>query len=582
MGPEPTSRRFDSRLLALAAFCVLVTALLLYRAASQWLGGFTPDGAFEPRTARFLDAGVWIWALAGLTTLAAASSAGLRRALAGGWQEPEATGAALRLSSISPWLAPSLGLFAVLLRLVLAGFADIGLGDDGARVVWLQQWLEAPHLVWSGLWLPAHLYLHALFYLFVRDAVWSGVLLSAVAAGGTVWILARAVQARWGDLAASLAGALAALLPVSLAYGANPDVNPVFAFFIVAATAALLQAREASARDARHSAVAGVPPAQVSHGFRWFFLAWFCLFIATWMRFDAIVLVFALAALLLPRWRAVALFALAASLPFVAWNVAQSRLSHGTGNVMSTVQEDPTLGGSLVSVSFDFLGALWLAVTLPVIVLSLAGALRAWGARAGRGWILPALAHLAALAGTTLVFHAGTQPRYYILVGSIAAAFAGVGLAGIAARSRAVGWATAMLAAILLVVTPQLYPDESDLWLRRNPELRQLVDEVDRRSEGGHVVWVSQESGYFYACRARPPIQLYHALPRADSEPQTVLDGLRDADTAIACVEQRPLPRERWQRLLALAGRGWLVEPLADHGDYRLFAMYRVGAAQVR
>ncbi len=589
MAPEPAPRRFNSRLLALAALAFAVTALLLLRPASKWLGAFTPDGVFEPRTARFLDAGVWIWALVGLLTLATASSATLRRGLAGGWREPAPGPGGLskpgrgavpaRVSMFSLWLAPAWGFFAVVLRLVLASVSDIGLGDDGARVVWLQQWLQDPHFVWSGLWLPAHLYLHALFYLLVRDAVLSGVLLSAVAAGGTVWILARAVQVRWGDLAGGVAGALVTLLPVSLAYGANPDVNPVFAFFIVAATAALLQARAPSAQSAGLLAATGATKAPARPGFRWFVLAWFCLAIGTWMRFDAIVLVFALAALLLPRRRAAVIFALAGALPFLTWNVAQSMLSQEHKSVVSVIQADPTLGGSLVSISFTFLGALWQAVTLPVAVLGVVGGVRAWRARASRGWLVPALAHLAALAGTTLVFNAGTQPRYFILIGSIVAAYAGVGLAGITARSRSVGWATVVLATLLLVTTPQLYPGESDLWIRRHPALRQLVDEVERRSEGGHVVWVSEESGYFYACRAKPPLQLYHALPRADSEPQTVLDGLRDADTAIACVQQRPLPVERWQRLLTLAGRGWIVEPLAEHGEYRLFTMYRVRAA---
>jgi len=586
MAPELAPRRFDSRLLAFAALAFAVTVLLWIRPGSRWLGAFTPDGVFEPRTAHFLDAGVWIWGLAAAVALAAASSATLRRGLAGGWREPapgpgdlsspSRGGVPARSSMFSLWLAPAWGFSAVVLRLVAAAVSDIGLGDDGARVVWLQQWLQDPHIVWSGLWLPAHLYLHALFYLLVRDAVLSGVLLSAVAAGGTVWILARAVQVRWGDLAGGVAGALVTLLPVSLAYGANPDVNPVFAFFIVAATAALLRAREGIGSPG--SSPSG---ARLRHPFRVYALAWFCLAIATWMRFDAIVLVFALAALLLPRWRAAAAFALAAALPFAAWNVAQSRFSHEHGSVMSVVQADPTLGGSIVSVGFSFLGALWQAVTLPIVVLGVLGAVRAWRARAGRGWIMPAVSHLAALAGTTLVFHAGTQPRYYILVGSIAAAFAGVSVAGIASRSRGVGWAAVVLVGLLLVTTPQLYPGESDLWVRRNPALRQLVDEVERRSEGGHVVWVSEESGYFYACRAKPPTQLYHALPRPDSPPQAVLDGLRDADTAIACVQQRPLPVERWQRLLTLAGRGWVVEPLAEHGEYRLFTMYRVRAAAV-
>jgi len=565
-------RGLDRRLLV-GAFGALALALALaLRPASQWLSSFTPDGALTPGTARFLDSGAWLWGLAGIVTLIAGLSAGVRQALAAGWREPApfrpvSSAIIPRVGSSFPWLAPGFGLLAFGLRIAVAAFSDIGLGDDGARVAWLQQWLEDPHWVWSGLWLPAHLYLHALFNAVIHDLVWSGVLLSACAAGGTVWILTCGVQAHWGSFAAVVAAALATVLPVSLAYGANPDVNPVFAFFVVSSTAAVLRARseyEAQRRTA----------------FRWLFLSWFCLAAASWMRFDCIVLVPAIAVLLWPRrWTAIA-FAVAAAVPLVLWNVADSVITQQPGRVMNVVQQDPTLGGSIISQAFTFGGGIWQAVTLPVVFLGTMGVVRALRACRGRGWIVPALAHLAALAGTTLVFHAGTQPRYFLVVASIWAAYAGVGLAGIAARSRRVAGAVGLLGLALLASTPQLYPGESDLWMRRSPELRSLVDEVSRLADGGHVVWVSEESGYFYSCRVQPPRRFYHALPRPDSDPRTVIEGLREADSAIACVQQLPLPRQRWESLSTLLAGDWIVEPLATRGNYQLLALRRTGLAQ--
>ncbi len=168
------------------------------------------------------------------------------------------------------------------------------------------------------------------------------------------------------------------------------------------------------------------------------------------------------------------------------------------------------------------------------------------------------------------------QPRYFILSASVAAAFAGIALDGILSRSRRVGWGIVLLAAILVVVTPPLYPGESDLWVRRAPELRELVDEVARSSAGGQVVWVSEEAAYFYACRIRPPRGRYHALSRPDSEPGTVVSGLATASTAMACVQQKPLPLQRWETLLALLDGAWDVQLLAERGDYRLYSLRRM------
>ncbi len=350
-----------SRPLLSAGLLALGVAVLLFlRPPSEWLRSLAPDGSLESRTARFLDAGPGLWLLAALLLLALALWSSGRKALAGAVAAP-----APAPRRPGRWLAPALGALAFLARLVAARFSDIGLGDDGARVFWLESWIESPHAVWSGLWLPAHLYVHALLYSVVRDAVWAGVLLSAIAAGGTVWILARAVEWGWGRRAAACAGVAAALMPVSLAHGATPDVNPVFAFFVVAATAAVWRGRAAGA---------GV----------WLLLGWACLATATWMRFDSIVLVPIVAALLLPRWIAAGLFAVAAGLPLVIWNLVAARLAGEGGDAMSVVQQDPTLAGSLVALGFTYMGAIWQAVTLPVVVLGLCGAWRAVRARRSR------------------------------------------------------------------------------------------------------------------------------------------------------------------------------------------------------
>jgi 4-amino-4-deoxy-L-arabinose transferase-like glycosyltransferase len=436
----------------------------------------------------------------------------------------------------------------------VAARTDIGLGDDGARVFWLLEWWQDPHPVWSGLWLPAHLYLHALLFAVVRDAVWSGVLLSALSAGGTVWILARALEPGWGRWAAGCGALGAALLPVSVAYGATPDVNPVFAFALVASVAAV-----------RHGVQSGRD--------RWVVVGWACIAAGTWMRFEALVLVPLVALLLWPRRLAATLFAAAGAAPLAFWNLVAPALL-GRESTVAVMSRDPTLGGSPLSLAFSYLGALWVAVTLPMLLLGGAGMARAIRARTDRAWMLLPWGHAGALAGALAVLAAGTQPRYFILIATVGAAFAGVGIAGIAAQSRRAGLAALALAAVLLVVTPPLYPSRHDLWIRRDAVLRTLADDTARLAAGRHVVWVG-DAGFFYACRIRPPLGRYHSLPRADSDPGLAVAGVGAAPSAVAVVEQSVLARERWDRFLALSSPGWRLEPRFDRGDYRVFELTR-------
>lgn len=547
MTPQPAQSW--SRPLALAAGgSLLLAAVLFVRAPSEWLRMVSPDGELNAGTARFLDSLRWWWAAAAVVALAAAARPDLRRTLAAAW-----TSAAPVLRSTGRTPALVCGAIAVLARLVLGAAGDPGLGDDGARVAWLLEWLQAPHLVWSGLWLPGHLYLHAFFWLVLRDAVWAGIVLSALASGGTTALLAHAAGRDWGRAAGWGAGIATAILPVSLAHGSTPDVNPVFTFLAVAAMAAAM------------------------HAGRWrgFVLAALASAWATWCRFDAIAIVPGVAAMLWPhRLRAIAL-AVVSLVPFVLWNVADMLRTGQAGHVAQVVQQDPTLRGAPLSLAFSFLGGLWQAAPLPCLLLGIAGAVRALRARRGRGWMLLALLHAGALAGTTVVFQAGTQPRYFILTGTIAAAYTGVALGGLFAASRRVAWSAVALGLVALVVAPLAYPVERDLWIRRDPRLRQLVDTVHALSPDHDIVWVAEESAYLYVCRIGIAIERYHGMPRADSDPALVLTRLDDARQATACVQQATLPLERWSRFETLAAPTWNIQFVREVSGYKIYALDR-------
>jgi hypothetical protein len=208
-------------------------------------------------------------------------------------------------------------------------------------------------------------------------------------------------------------------------------------------------------------------------------------------------------------------------------------------------------------------------------VLGAAGAVRALAARRGRAWLVLGALHTAVLAATTLVFQAGTQPRYFILIGTVFAVYSGVALGGIFTTSRRIAAGVVVLALAAFVVAPAAFPNESDLWIRRSARMRELVDRVHAVGAGRDVVWVADESACFYLCRTGIAIERYHAMPRADSDPAVVLAGLRGATSAVACVQQTRLPLERWSKLEALAAPEWRMRVVDDHGGYRLYEMVR-------
>lgn len=530
---------------------LLVVVLVFWRAPSLWLQALTPDGRLDAGATAFVNSLRPLLVLLVAALFALALLPGARVAIASAWL------AGAPAATAPTRLAWGLGAFALVLRLLIARFADIGLGDDGARVAWLEQWLQHPGLVWSGLWTPGHLYLHAAMNVLIRNPVWSGVALSALASGITVGVLTRSVERDWGRFAALCGGVTMSLLPVSLAHGSTPDINPVFALFPVVALA--------SAQQYVHR---GSP--------RWLWLGCLLAGWATWCRYEAIALVPAIALVLWPRWKAMCLFVVGAFLPVVVWAWMESRASGQLGHVAHVMQNDPGLQGNNASHLFSLMGAVWQAVPLPVLLLGGAGAFRSLRARRGRAWMLPAAVHLAALTGAALLLGAGTQARYHILAGTVAAAYAGVGLAGVwrAHRGPAVG--VAAVALVLFVIAPGLYPNDNDLWIRRSARLRAVVDEVRARAAGRDVAWVSEEAGYFYVCRARPPIARYHAMPRADSDPAALLRDL--AGEAIVAVQPADRARARWQDLVARASATYEIRPAGTVEGYEIYDMLRRAA----
>ena len=549
------NRPLSPALLSAALACFAIFGLSCILPLSAWLTRISPDSSLNPGTMRFFDSLRAVVLGAGLVALGAAVRPDLRSALGAAASAP----AGVHSTRSSQWALVWAGV-ALISRLVAAAFSDLGLGDDGARVFWLEEFRQNPQPIWSGLWMPGHLYMHALVGLVVRDAAWAGVVLSALAASGTVWILTRAVERDWGRTAAACAGGAIVFQPVALAYGANPDVNPVFAFGIVAAVGALDRARRTSRR-------------------RWFIVAWMSASLAAWCRLEAVFLLPFLALPLWPRRRAMLAFIAASVVAPLAWYTTDFFATGRTANMVQVMQDDPSLSTSISGAIFSFFGIVWQGITLPWVVLGVAGMIRALRVGVGRTWIPLALMHVAALGGAAMILGAGLQARYLLLPAAICGAYSGVALGGVFESSRRWAAWVAALAVGLVVVAPSMFPGRDDLWVRRSPRLQVLVDEVAQAAQGGHVVWISDESAYFYAVRTHTPIERYHALSRADEDPAQLLERLQTAATAVACVQMTKHPLAQWDTLRQLAADTWSIEPIAERPDYHLYRLRRISAS---
>jgi hypothetical protein len=525
------------------------------RSPSEWLRRAAPDGRLDPGSARFVDALPILLAAAGALLLAAAASRPLRAALAGAWNAPPA--------GSRPWRSiPALAIAAGALRLVISRISDQGLGDDGARVVWLERWLRHPEPIWSGYWAPGHLYIQALLRLVVGDSIRAGILLSALAATGTAWILARRAESVWGRASAVLVVCFAGLSPVSVAYGATPDVNPVFAFAVVASVAA---ARRATS------------PGRTGP---WLAVSWIAFAVAAWSRFEAFLLAPAVALALWPRRRTALVHGASLLVPTLVWSLGDWLSTGQAARVVSAVSHDPALQGSRAALLFTYSGAWWQGLGLPLVVLAPFGVARALRSRAAREWIPVVLLHLSALTAAMWTSGTGTQARYFILDGALLGFYAAAALGGVLDRSRRAGAALAVAALALLAWTPGLYSGEGHLWACRDAGQRALVDAVRARAGEDHVLWIAGGSAYFYACRTRIPIERYHAMGRSDDSPERVLAELRDAaaDGVLVCVDESPRALAQWRAI----GDGWPgdVEAVEPANGYRLFRMTAPGAAR--
>jgi hypothetical protein len=171
----------------------------------------------------------------------------------------------------------------------------------------------------------------------------------------------------------------------------------------------------------------------------------------------------------------------------------------------------------------------------------------------------------------------GTQARYLILVAFILSHYAGVAIAGIARVSRAWGVTTFVLALGLVLVLPCRHPDRHGLWVSRDTRLRGVVDCVAAARIDGALVWIADEATFFYACRTGFPVQRYHAMSRADTNPHAIVAALQADAPAWLCTRDNALSQPLVQAFLdACAGSWTRGAPVVQCTDYTLFRLERI------
>jgi 4-amino-4-deoxy-L-arabinose transferase-like glycosyltransferase len=347
---------------------------------------------------------------------------------------------------------------------------------------------------------------------------------------------------------------LAAILPVSMAYGSVSDVNTFFAFLLLAAVSAVQRA----ARTGRT---------------RWLVVAWLCIGLSAWTRFEAFLLVPGISGLLWPRLRWMVLFTLLSLLPTFFWNYLNYLSSGDPNMIYNAVRADTALAVSRVLALFGFVAAAWQSVTFPLMVLGVMGILRALRCQRGREWLGLLVLHLGALVAATVLSGTGNQPRYLILVAAILAYYAGVAIAGIAAFSRRAAIGVLVTSLIAIVLLPLAYADHRSLWIRQSPGLRAVMDCVSEHVTAGTLFWISDEASFMFPSHTGWPIQRYHHASRTDSDIRALSGKAQGTDVIWLCHNQTDYVLRQVQELLSLWEDAWIPVMTTTCADYTLIRL---------
>ena len=289
------------------------------------------------------------------------------------------------------------------------------------------------------------------------------------------------------------------------------------------------------------------------------------------------LLVPGIAILLWPRWRQALGVAVAGWIPTAGWNAILYLRSGDALRVVNSVRTTYAVANWRTEV-FTFAGSAWVGLTLPFIVLGCMGAVRALRVGRSRIWLPVLVLHTGALAAASLTAGQGNQPRYLLLAGSILAAYSGIALAGMIEQSRRLGALACIATGLLLAWAPRMYPTSHGIWVLRNQDLRRVVDHVATLRGERDVLWVGDESAFFFPCRASIPIERYHTVARLEGDPSRTSRELGSVREAVACVHRSERGQRLWTAFLEESSGEWLLQSEAPTGDYDVVRMQRIRA----
>jgi hypothetical protein len=289
------------------------------------------------------------------------------------------------------------GAVALLARLVVLPFAGSDGGDAPSRVWIAQHWMDHPKLITEGVWGPLHFYLLALAMSVIPDPLYGPAVLGVVLSCASALLMYRFVELELGEPRLALVVGLAyALYPISIRNGVSVRSETPFAFFLLVTIIALARARRPDGTGI-HAAVAGV-----------------ALTLGAMLRYEAWMLVPALAAVLWPKPKLALVFVTLAMIHPVFWMIGNA-VHHGdpffsvaaaSGFELHAMGRATRGGNALLAQTLIYPGVVLVGLGLPAGLLSAAGALRAMGTKSKLAiWLIPlgfvlALQCLAILRGS--------------------------------------------------------------------------------------------------------------------------------------------------------------------------------------
>ncbi|RMF92679.1 MAG: hypothetical protein D6734_11765, partial [Candidatus Schekmanbacteria bacterium] len=123
----------------------------------------------------------------------------------------------------------------IIIRLIVYLLTDNVEGDASVRIYETLKWMDSPHFITSGVWLPMNYYLSALFLWIFNDALSATRILSFISALLTLLFYCEVVKSYFGEKTAIISGIILAFFLTHIVYSVLGLAASPFLLFVFAA-----------------------------------------------------------------------------------------------------------------------------------------------------------------------------------------------------------------------------------------------------------------------------------------------------------------------------------------------------------